>query len=51
MKIITFNVNGLRAAINKGCMDYFASSNADMICVQETKMQAGQAKIELPGYQ
>lgn len=51
MKIITFNVNGLRAAINKGCMDYFASSNADMICVQETKMQAGQAKIELSGYQ
>ncbi len=51
MKIITFNVNGIRAAMSKGLLDYLGSSEADLICLQETKMQPGQAEIELPGYE
>ncbi|REK74953.1 exodeoxyribonuclease III [Paenibacillus paeoniae] len=43
---ISWNVNGLRACVNKGFMDYFASSDADFFCLQETKLQLGQ--IELP---
>lgn len=45
-KLISWNVNGLRACVNKGFMDYLHSSGADIFCVQETKLQAGQ--IDLP---
>jgi len=50
MKIITWNVNGIRAAIGKGFIDYALSSDADLICLQETKAQPEQVNIELPGY-
>ncbi len=50
MKLISWNVNGLRAALKKGFMDYFNSFDADVFCVQETKMQEGQAAIDLPNY-
>lgn len=50
MKLITFNVNGLRAAMGKGCLDYFSHSEADFICLQETKMKEGQAQVPLDGY-
>lgn len=46
MKLISWNVNGLRAAINKGFKDFFKEINADIFCVQETKMQEGQAEID-----
>ena len=50
MKLISWNVNGLRACIKKGFFDYFQRADADMFCLQETKMQPGQAEIETPGY-
>ncbi|MDR3109314.1 MAG: exodeoxyribonuclease III [Planctomycetaceae bacterium] len=50
MKLISWNVNGLRACIKKGFIDNMNSLNADVICVQETKMQRGQAEFELAGY-
>jgi exodeoxyribonuclease-3 len=50
MRLITWNVNGLRAALKKGFLDFCASENADVYCVQETKMQRGQAEVDLPGY-
>ena len=50
MKIISWNVNGLRAVLNKGFMDFFNSANADIFCIQETKMQEGQASIDADGY-
>lgn len=51
MKIITWNVNGLRACIGKGFYDFVKKENPDIICLQETKMQPGQAEIELEGYE
>ncbi|MBR5301244.1 MAG: exodeoxyribonuclease III [Clostridia bacterium] len=51
MKLISWNVNGLRACLGKGFGDYFASQNADFFCLQETKMQPGQAEIPAEGYQ
>ena len=51
MKLITWNVNGLRAVINKGFADFFIKSNADIFCIQETKMQEGQLDIQFDGYQ
>ena len=51
MKLITWNVNGLRAVINKGFKDFFVQSNADIFCIQETKMQEGQLDIQFDGYQ
>ena len=51
MKIITWNVNGIRAALGKGALDYFKESDADIICIQETKCQVGQAEVDLPGYE
>ncbi len=45
MKLISWNVNGLRAAINKGFENFFKESNADIFCIQETKMQEGQADL------
>ena len=50
MKIITWNVNGLRAVYKKGFEDFFNEINADIFCIQETKMQDGQMEIELNGY-
>ena len=50
MKLISWNVNGLRACLGKGFMDFFNQADADVVCLQETKMQEGQAVLELPGY-
>lgn len=50
MKFISWNVNGLRACVQKGFYDYFQRADADVFCLQETKMQPGQAQIETPGY-
>ena len=51
MKLASWNVNGLRACLKKGFMESFKGINADVFCLQETKMQQGQAEIDLPGYQ
>lgn len=50
MKLISWNVNGLRACLGKGFLDFAASADADVICLQETKMQPEQADFDLPGY-
>lgn len=50
MKLISWNVNGLRACMNKGFMDFFQSESPDFICLQETKLQEGQINLELDGY-
>ena len=50
MKFISWNVNGLRAVYKKGFRDFFNKINADIFCIQETKMQEGQIKLELEGY-
>jgi exodeoxyribonuclease-3 len=50
MKFISWNVNGLRAVLKKGFLDIFAQLDADVFCLQETKCQAGQVELELPGY-
>ena len=50
MKLVSWNVNGLRAVINKGFMDFFNQVNADIFCIQETKMQEGQIEVVLDGY-
>ena len=50
MKLISWNVNGLRAIYKKGFIDIFKSLDADIFCIQETKMQEGQIKLELQGY-
>ena len=50
MKIVTWNVNGIRACVKKGFLDYFNEVDADMFCIQETKLQEGQIDLELKGY-
>lgn len=50
LKLISWNVNGIRACLNKGFLDYFKEVDADMFCLQETKLQAGQIDLELEGY-
>ena len=50
MKLISGNVNGLRAAVEKGFLDFFKEAGADIFCLQETKLQEGQIKLDLPGY-
>lgn len=50
MKMISWNVNGIRAVLKKNFLDYFHQIDADVFCVQETKCQVGQVEIELPGY-
>ncbi len=50
MKLISWNVNGLRACMGKGFMEFFEAQDADIFCLQETKLQAGQINLELPGY-
>ena len=51
MKLISWNVNGLRACMGKGFAETFAALDADFFSLQETKMQPGQLELELPGYQ
>lgn len=50
MKMISWNVNGLRAAMGKGFMDFFRQQEADIFCLQETKLQEGQIQLDMPGY-
>ncbi|MBR3000226.1 MAG: exodeoxyribonuclease III [Oscillospiraceae bacterium] len=50
MKFISWNVNGLRACVGKGFMDSFRALDADVFCLQETKLQEGQISLDLPGY-
>ncbi|KHF40033.1 exodeoxyribonuclease III [Halalkalibacter okhensis] len=51
MKLISWNVNGIRACVNKGFLDYFQQVDADIFCLQETKCQPQQIKLELEGYE
>lgn len=50
MRLISWNVNGLRAAVKKGFLESFNALDADIFCLQETKLQAGQIELDLPGY-
>lgn len=50
IKLISWNVNGLRACVDKGFLDFFKDADADIFCLQETKLQQGQINLELPGY-
>jgi len=50
MKFISWNVNGIRACVQKGFMDFFQEIDADIFCIQESKMQAGQLELDTPGY-
>ena len=50
MKLISWNVNGLRAAMGKGFQEAFSALDADVFCLQETKLQSGQIELDLPGY-
>ncbi len=50
MKLISWNVNGLRACLNKGFISFVEEAQADIIALQETKMQQGQAEVDMPGY-
>lgn len=50
MKLVSWNVNGLRACVRKGFLDYFEEIDADMFCVQEIKLQEGQIDLDLKGY-
>ena len=51
MKFVSWNVNGLRACVQKGFMDCFHAVDADFFCLQETKLQEGQIELDLPGYE
>ena len=50
MKLVSWNVNGLRACLGKGFLEAFRQLDADIFCIQESKMQQGQAELDLPGY-
>ena len=50
MKFVSWNVNGIRACVQKGFLDFFKEIDADVFCIQESKMQEGQLDLELPGY-
>jgi len=50
MKLVSWNVNGLRAVMQKGFMDIFTNENPDILCLQETKLQQGQISLDPPGY-
>lgn len=50
MKLISWNVNGLRACVGKNFMDFFQEIDADIFCIQESKLQEGQIELNLPGY-
>ena len=51
MKLISWNVNGLRACVQKGFLDFFHDSDADIFCIQETKLQEGQIDLKMEGYE
>ena len=51
MRFLSWNVNGLRACLQKGFGDFFAQADADFFCLQETKLQPGQVQLDLPGYE
>ncbi|MCR5345282.1 MAG: exodeoxyribonuclease III [Lachnospiraceae bacterium] len=50
MKLVSWNVNGIRACLDKNFMDFFNEANADIFCINESKVQEGQIKLNLPGY-
>ena len=50
MKFVSWNVNGLRACVGKGFLDFVAASDADLICLQEVRAQATQVDLDLPGW-
>ncbi|WP_338452218.1 exodeoxyribonuclease III [Niallia oryzisoli] len=50
MKLVSWNVNGIRACVKKGFLDYFMNVDADIFCIQETKLQEGQITLDLDGY-
>ncbi|XJZ25750.1 exodeoxyribonuclease III [Bacillota bacterium Lsc_1132] len=50
MKLVSWNVNGLRACVKKGFLEYFQNVNADIFCIQETKLQEGQIDLKMEGY-
>ena len=50
LKFVSWNVNGLRACLKKGFLESMTALDADFICLQETKMEPGQAEVDLPGY-
>ena len=50
MKLISWNVNGIRACVQKGFLEFFREADADIFCLQETKLQAGQIDLDLEGY-
>ena len=50
MKLVSWNVNGIRACVQKGFMDFFQDIDADILCIQESKMQEGQLELDTPGY-
>lgn len=50
IRMISWNVNGLRACVGKGFLEYFREADADIFCLQETKLTAGQIRLDLPGY-
>lgn len=50
MKLVSWNVNGIRACVQKGFLEFFKEADADVFCIQETKMQEGQLDLELEGY-
>ena len=49
-KLISWNVNGLRACVGKGFLDFFREADANVFCIQESKLQEGQIELDLPGY-
>ena len=51
MKLISWNVNGIRACLQKGFLDFFTQEDSDFFCIQETKLQEGQIDISFPGYE
>ncbi|MDE6435521.1 MAG: exodeoxyribonuclease III [Lachnospiraceae bacterium] len=50
MRLVSWNVNGIRACVGKGFMDFFHGIDADIFCIQESKMQEGQLTLDMPGY-
>ena len=50
MRFVSWNVNGIRACVQKGFLDFFKEIDADVFCIQESKMQEGQLELDLPGY-
>lgn len=51
MKLVSWNVNGIRACLNKGFLEFFKETDADIFCLQETKVQEGQVELDLEGYE